>query len=199
MAAQPNQAILQPHADLQAILNDLASTETEARALVDGLDDTQINWQPSGTAWSIAQCLDHLSKTNSIYTAALRSAVLNPKPGSVPRRGPIRPGWFERYFIQSMDAPPGRKFRAPKKAVPASHMNREEALAGFLSSHEGIRCLVAECNEIDLNRIRFKNPFVGILRFTVGTGLLIMAAHDRRHLWQAREVRSSIDSKDRLN
>jgi hypothetical protein len=98
-----------------------------------------------------------------------------------------------------MDAPPGRKFRAPKKAVPTSHKNREEALAGFLSSHEEIRSLITEYNEIDLNRVRFKNPFVAILRFTVGTGLLVMAAHDRRHLWQARAVRSAIDSKHRGN
>jgi len=27
-----------------------------------------------------------------------------------------------------------------------------------------------------------------VLRFTVGTGILIITAHDRRHLWQARQV-----------
>ncbi len=41
---------------------------------------------------------------------------------------------------------------------------------------------------MDLNRIRFKNPFVHLLSFTVGTGLLIILAHDRRHLWQAEQV-----------
>ena len=92
MATQPNQAIFQVHADLQAVLNDLASAETEARALVDGFDEAQINWQPSRTAWSIVQCLDHLAKINTIYTAALRSAVLNAKPGSVPRKDPFALG-----------------------------------------------------------------------------------------------------------
>jgi hypothetical protein len=195
MAAQPNQAIFETHEDLQVVLNDLARADTQARALVDGLDNAQINWQPSGNAWSIAQCLDHLAKVNTIYTSALRSAILNVNPGSVRRRGPIRPGWFSRYFIKSMDAPPNKKFRSPKKAIPSSSMNREEVLPGFLLSHDAIRSLISECSEIDLNKVRFRNPFIGILRFTVGTGLLVMMAHDRRHLWQATEIRSALDSR----
>ncbi len=195
MVAQPSQAIFETHADLQGVLNDLARADTQARALVDGLDNAQINWQPRENAWTIAQCLDHLAKVNTLYTGALRSAILNVKPGSVRRRSPIRPGWFSRYFIKSMDAPPGRKFRSPGKAIPDASMNREEVLAGFLSSHDAIRSLISECGEIDLNKVRFRNPFIGILRFTVGTGLLVMMAHDRRHLWQAREIRSALDSR----
>jgi hypothetical protein len=34
--------------------------------------------------------------------------------------------------------------------------------------------------------VRFKNPFVPLLRFTIGTGLLVINAHDRRHLWPER-------------
>jgi hypothetical protein len=36
--------------------------------------------------------------------------------------------------------------------------------------------------------VRFQNPFVPLLRFTIGTGLLVINAHDRRHLWQAERV-----------
>ena len=151
------------------------------------------NWQPSGgTAWSIAQCLDHLAQANTVYTAALRSAVQGVDPKNVPRRGPIQPGWLARYFIRSLEPPPRLKLRAPAKIIPASHRSGEEALNAFIRSHDQIRSFADESTEVDLNRIRFKNPFVKLLRFTTGAGLMIMAAHDRRHLWQAKQVQLRI-------
>jgi len=48
---------------------------------------------------------------------------------------------------------------------------------------------MASWDELDFNRVRFRNPFVPLLRFTVGTGLMIINAHDRRHLWQAQRVK----------
>jgi hypothetical protein len=91
-----------------------------------------------------------------------------------------------------MDSPPRRKFSAPKQAVPSLTIDAEEALKSFADSHDEVRALLLESAEVDLNRIRFKNPFVRLLRFTVGTGLLIILAHDRRHLWQAKQVRSTL-------
>src|SRR5260370_35090116 len=59
--------------DLQSILNELDRTDQQVRELVSDLSEAQLNWQPGETAWSIAQCLDHLGQTNSVYTAALRT------------------------------------------------------------------------------------------------------------------------------
>ena len=40
----------------------------------------------------------------------------------------------------------------------------------------------------NVNRIRFWNPFIPGIRFTVGTGLQIIVGHERRHLLQAERV-----------
>lgn len=180
-------------ADLQSILDELSRSELEAKELVEGLTDARINWQPlDGAGWSIAQCLDHLARINATYTAALRAAVRGRDPVTVPRPGPIHPGWFSRFFIRTMDAPPRRKFSAPTQATPSPQINREKALTSFIGSHDQVRALLLVSSELDLNRIRFKNPFVRFLNFTVGTGLLIILAHDRRHLWQAKQVRNAL-------
>jgi hypothetical protein len=174
-------------------MNELGRSEQEARELVEGLSDAQMNCRPkSGAAWSIAQCLDHLARINAIYIASLRAALRERDSTTVPRRGPIRPAWLSRLFIRTMDAPARRKFSAPTRAMPLSHIGGEASLNGFVHSHDEVRKLVLECVDVDLNRIRFKNPFVRVLAFTVGTGLLIILAHDRRHLWQARQVRNAL-------
>ena len=51
-----------------------------------------------------------------------------------------------------------------------------------------MRELVARASAYDVNRIRFKNPFTPLLRFTVGTGLEIVTQHQSRHLLQAEVV-----------
>jgi len=177
--------------DLQAILDDLDKSDEEARRIVSGLSDAQANWQPRETAWSIVQCLDHLARGNTMYAAALLAAANTARAKSKPRREAIRPGLFSGLFVRSLEPPARTKMKAPKKIVPALRANPGEVLQAFLKSHEDMRAVVWEGAGLDLNRIRFRNPFFGFLRFTVGAGLLIISAHDRRHLWQAEHVRRS--------
>jgi hypothetical protein len=54
--------------------------------------------------------------------------------------------------------------------------------------------LIYETRDLDLNRLRFRNPFIGLLRYSVATALLVIGAHDRRHLWQAEQVRAAMKS-----
>ncbi|HMF89115.1 MAG TPA: DinB family protein [Candidatus Angelobacter sp.] len=185
-SAQAN--LFEPPAHLRAILDDFEKADQDARRIAGGLTDAQGNWQPRETAWSVAQCLDHMARGNTLYAAALRQALNETGAERVPAHGPIQPGWFGRYFIRTLDAPPNRKMQAPKKIVPASQIAIREALQAFLRSQEDMRGVIRDGAGFDLNRIRFRNPFVGFLRFTVGTGLLIIAAHNRRHLWQAQRV-----------
>jgi hypothetical protein len=53
------------------------------------------------------------------------------------------------------------------------------------------RCGASWSSGIESTSVRFRNPFVPLLRFTVGTGLLVINAHDRRHLWQAERVQDA--------
>src|SRR5579864_5478307 len=121
----PDSTVLPP--DLQSNLDDLDKSDREAERIIAGLSDAQINWRPRDTAWSIAQCLDHLARGNTTYAAALRAAVHDERAARRPRRGPIRPGWFSRFFIRTLEPPPKRKLRAPRKIVPASYIGREQA------------------------------------------------------------------------
>lgn len=175
-----------PH--LRSILEDLDKSDHEARRIVAGLSDQQVNWHPDKTVWSIAQCLDHLGRANTVYSVALLEALKDAPPADNRETGPIQPGWFGRYFIRTLEPPPRRKLRAPRKIVPAASMPGREVLERFLRATEDVRAVIRAGAGTDLNRIRFHNPFIGFLRFSVGTGLLVITAHNRRHLWQAERV-----------
>jgi hypothetical protein len=75
----------------------------------------------------------------------------------------------------------------PVARVELSILNR------FLSSNDAVREVVRRASDYDVNRIRFRNPFIPIIRFTAGTGLQIICSHQRRHLLQAERVKRSLD------
>jgi len=178
--------------DLPSVLVALDSAEATAAKLAKGVSDAQANWQPlQGRSWSVNQCFDHLVKLNLIYAAAMHDAL--DTYTAVDRRptSKIEPGWFGKWFIVSMDAPARRKFKTPSKVAPAFQGNLATLVSQFAASHSALRDVIRQGEKVDLNRVHFKNPFVSSLRIAVGTGLLVINAHDRRHLWQAEEVKKS--------
>jgi hypothetical protein len=173
---------------------ELHRQSAEAQALVGDLDISAVNWRPDATSWSIAQCIEHLAGSNSYYLEAIQDAVKRNEDQIPPGQGIYRPaGWPSRKFIQSMEPPPTRRFRAFKKIVPASsYYECEKVLSRFLAAQGQLAEFAQKCREMDLGSIRFHNPFLRGIRFTVSSGLLIVGAHNRRHLWQAETVRKSM-------
>ena len=179
-------------ADLHSIRADLDAAEATAAKLAEGTSEAQANWQPNqGRGWSICQCLDHLARMNVVYATPMLEAVEMCDGEDRRPTNKIEPGWFEKRFIRSMEPLGGWRMKAPSKAMPASQGKLAALVSEFTNSHAIARALLQRGKGIDLNRVRFQNPFVRFLRFTVGTGLLVINAHDRRHLWQAEQVKTS--------
>src|SRR5215472_4883029 len=153
-------------ADLQAVLTELDRADAEARQLVSELSEAQLNWQPGGgTGWSVAQCLDHLARSNALYVPALQAAMREAKPSA--RWRPIQPGWVGRWFIRELEPPPKRKIKAPRKLMPAARLKGADVLQAFFTAHDQVRVLVGEARNFDVNRNRIRNPFLRVLPWTV--------------------------------
>jgi DinB superfamily len=165
----------------------LSANDETARNLVGGFTDEQLNWQAAPGGWSIGQCLEHLCVTNECYLPPI-SAALKKKPCSPVEE--ITPGWFGGWFIRSFaePLPDGKRASAPRKIRPGPRTDLS-VLDRFLSDNQAWRDLILRARGHDVNHIRFWNPFLPGLRFTVGTGLEIIVSHERRHLLQAKRVK----------
>src|SRR5688572_5721167 len=113
------------------------------------------------------------------------------RPRTVVRE--ITPGWLGRWFIRTIiePSPTTRRWRAPRKIKPSAEVDAA-ILERFLASNQTARDLFRHAAEHDVNRIRFPNPFVPVIRFTVGTGFEILTRHQRRHLLQAERIRAKL-------
>jgi hypothetical protein len=173
------------------LISELDASDQRSKELAKGLTPLQLNWKPSPGAWSVGQCLEHLRITNEAYLPAI-TASLTDRPRLTVQD--ISPGWFGRWFIRNFTEPSSKtkRARAPKKIAPGARVD-PHVLDLFLASNQATRELVRRASDYDVNRIRFKNPFLPLLRFTVGTGLEIVSSHQRRHLLQAERVKQSAD------
>src|SRR5262249_6712662 len=99
------------------------------------------------------------------------------------------PGWFGGWFLRSFvePSPETKRVAAPTKVRPGEQVDLS-VLDRFLASNQACRDVISSARSCDVNRIRFWNPFIKGLRFSVGTGLQIIASHERRHLLQAERV-----------
>jgi hypothetical protein len=176
--------------DLQDLLEQIDAADRAGAALATSVTDHQFHWQPfDGRGWSIAQCLDHLAVMNKHYAGAVRRGIEEGRRRNLRRDGPARPTFFGRRFIQSQEPPVKIKLKAPRVGASPQNRPRNEILRDYHEAHAIIRQLIVDAAEIDLNRSTFQNPFIPIVRMRVGTGLAILAGHDRRHLWQAEQVK----------
>jgi DinB superfamily len=169
------------------LIDELATTDRRANDLARGLNSEQLNWKPAEDVWSVGQCLQHLYVANEVYLPAITNALENRPPSPVQD---ITPGWLGRWFIRTYiePSPRGRRARAPRKIAPALQVDLS-VLDRFLQSNDVARDLVRRASACNVNRIRFSNPFIPLLRFTVGTGLEIVWSHQRRHLLQAERIK----------
>ena len=162
----------------------------EATGLVDGLDRQRLNGSPKpGEQWSVGQCLEHLATVNRKYGRRLEAGIDRAwERGLVerPERG-VRYGWFERWFLGSLEPPPKRRFSAPKAVVPASDLDLD-VLDRYLESNQTLRGLIVRASGLDISRAKITSPLSKLLKLRLGAAFAILAAHDRRHLWQAQRI-----------
>jgi hypothetical protein len=178
--------------DLQQTLDDIDAADREADTLTAACTDEQFHWRPrGGQGWSIGQCLDHLALINVVYGNAVREGIDAARERGWTRRCPAVAGFWGRMFVKSLEPPATRRMSAPAKARPATPKSRDDILAAYHAAHDRIRVMLADAAGIDANRATFVNPFIRVVRVRVSTGFRVIAAHDRRHLWQAGQVRKA--------
>jgi hypothetical protein len=177
-------------ADIARLVSEFDDIQHATDDLLDGLDDEQFNWLPAPGAWSIGQCFDHLNVANAMYVDCIDRAIASARAADRRPRGPLSSTVFGRWFVASLEPPVRARLRAARKIRPAAaRLHKAEVWPAFVRIHGQIRTLLREGARVDLNSARFRNPFVGIVFMRSSTAFRVMSAHDRRHIWQATNVR----------
>jgi hypothetical protein len=140
----------------------------------------------------VAECLAHLAASAEVYLPALDDAVRRARAAGRTSARPFRPGIVSRWLVSSMEPPPRRRTESQRAIRPRPDLSLAQAMAAFTSAQGALRAQVAAADGLDLGAVRLRSPLVPLLRLSLGTCFGFLAAHERRHLWQARQVRESL-------
>ncbi len=182
-------------AEIAHLVDELDAAERDAQALVEGLSEGRGLWRVTADSWSVSECLDHLATANRVYLGAMQEPARHARARGRWRRRPALPRLIGGWFVRSLEPPvnPRFKTKAPQKIRPRPAPGLADALAAFLASQREVRDFVHANADLDLASVRFPNPLVRGIRFSLATGLHVIPAHERRHLWQAWRVRRASD------
>lgn len=177
---------------LAAMLEQLEAIKREGQAVAAGLSDDQLNWRPANDSWSIAECLQHLNVGVTKTLPAFDRAIAAGRSKRELAPGPFRYGWFSRMMVASMEPPPKFRMKAPRliRVSVGGRYHGADVLREFAAVRDQLAERVRRADGLDLAHVRTISPVNRLLRLPLGAYFEFIIAHDRRHLWQARQVRN---------
>ncbi len=180
------------NAELAGYLQQIESLKRDADVFLAGMTDAQFNWRPGPERWSIAQCFDHLNVSTRRTFPAFDRAIAAARARGRTAPGPFRYGWFARWMVGSMEPPVKRRQRTFKIFLPSMEVPLAPTLTEFRTVRDQLAERIRNADGLDLRRARVTSPVTRFLRLPLGAYLAFVLAHERRHLWQARQVREAI-------
>ncbi len=177
--------------ELEGYLEQIRYIRQDVAAIVANLTIDEFNWRPAADRWSIAQCFDHLNLTAAGFVPAIDRAIADAKARGLTASGPFVYPLLERLFVQSNEPPPKRRFRAFKAYRPAERKTPGEVMDSFLQWQDQLAERVQRADGLDLRRARQRSPIFPLVKWSLGTMFALVLSHERRHIWQARQVRNA--------
>jgi len=180
------------HPELESYRQQFEWIRDEAQDLAAGLSEAQFNWRPAPGTWSIQECLAHLTMVGQVEANAIEEAVALARANGLTGAGPFHyPAW-ERYLLRETEPPVRHPFQSPKRFVPVHGQPVSGILPTFLHVQRRFLIQIEQADGLDLRRVKVPTPIVKVIKLSLGSTLAQAAAHERRHLAQARKVRSKV-------
>ncbi len=173
---------------IAAVEAELSEATARAWSLVRSTDPRLFTVRPDPTSWSAAECLAHLTITSEMFMDPLRSAIERARSKrKTPRRSARMDlmGSILRWF---MEPPIRSRMKTSAPLVPRSVRPKSEAFGEFASFQDKLIDLLRTGRDIDLSRQKIVSPFDTRVRYNLFSAFRIIAAHQRRHLWQAEQA-----------
>lgn len=181
--------------DIAMLVVEIDANLSHSESITHGLTREQFQWRPAPGRWSIGECFAHLNATNTFTLKALAAGIANGRAAGKTGQGPFQYGFLSRKFIASQEPPVKKKYSAPKVFLPPADVDMDATLAEFRRINAELKRLTRDADGLHLSRVKVKMlalpaPLRAIVRMPLGGQLLLTTTHDRRHLWQAEQVRN---------
>jgi hypothetical protein len=177
--------------DLEAQFN---AAVARAQALVDSAGTVLCNTPPAAGSWSAAECLQHLNISADAFLPIWQQIIANAGPRKKEMNAPYRTDFWGRLFSWILEPPPRTRSKTPVPFEPVECKEIGTVLAGFVERQGRIVASLRRCRGRAIDQVKMGSPADRRIRYSIWSSFLIVAAHQRRHLWQAEQAVRSLRS-----
>ena len=174
-------------ARIAGITKDLSEVAADAHEHFGPLSAGQLNWKPAEESWSVAQCLDHLIRTNHEFDAEFERFKAGGRENSFWENYSPFTGWFGRFLINASKND-SKKIKAPsKRIVPPSNIEAD-IVQRFVDDLAAINLKIEACAGFDREKTVLTSPFLKVMTYKLDDAFTLLVEHTRRHIRQAKRV-----------
>lgn len=181
--------------ELEKVRREIEAINAEAKALCEGLGEEELAWRPGRKRWSIAENFVHLRTTTETFLPNVDRGIEEAKRRKLHGDGPFRLGLLGRFYVWYVEPPPVIRLPTPKPLRPLLAGPATEALPQFLESQQWMVERLETANGLDLVRARVVSPLASFIRMNLLAFFCVFTGHERRHLWQAGNVRRQVQER----
>ena len=93
--------------------------------------------------------------------------------------------WNARLLVYWLEPPSRLRLPSTKPFLPEHNLEPTSVVAEFHSLLEQIATHLRSAHGLALDQIQIHSPFAEKMKYNLYSALVIIPAHNRRHLWQA--------------
>jgi len=174
------------------IARQIRQATTDLETLVAGRSSTELVTCLEPGSWSAAECVDHLTRTTRAFLPAIEEAIAAAPKLKINRR--LRTGILPSLFIRNLNPPYRVRFKVLPQLAPHSP-DAGTALASFMESQSQLSTILSSAAGLAIDEVRIKSPVYGRISYNIYGALRMLAAHQRRHIWQISRVLKALDTR----
>ncbi len=160
--------------------------------ILKSVDDALFMSQPIDGGWGIGEVVSHINKVTDLYLAQMEPGINQPTDNLPKGSGPYKLPWSMKKFVKVVS--PNYKpkigtfpvFYPEKKA----DLDREKLVEHFNNNMDRFIAIAerAESENLNLDKIKIRNPVVKFLKMSLSACLAIHERHTQRHLEQIKRL-----------
>lgn len=158
------------------------------QALVHSSTDDLCCSPPAPGAWSAAQCIRHLNISSDAYFPIWQQVIANASPRRVEMNAPYATDFWGRLLPWILEPPPRIRSKTLIAFEPLDSIASVQVLEGFIDRQQRIIGSLVRCRGRAIDQVKIASPADPRIRYSIWSSFVIVAAHQRRHLWQAQQA-----------
>jgi hypothetical protein len=177
---------------LASLLEQVQCATLQAKKLVLGRSVDDLTSRLESGSWSAVECLDHLARTTRSFLPSITKAVAAAPKLTTNR--PFRIGTIALLLIRNLEPPYRLRYKVLPQLVP-QEKNFEAAWSAFEESQSRLAESVLSATGHAIDKVKVHCPVNAHVTYNAYGAFRMLAAHQRRHLWQMERILKAINER----